>query len=35
MKDVLVNILLSDIISKDLKKCGFKFVGIIVVYVYM
>ena len=35
LKDVPANTSLSDMISKDLKKRGFKFVGSIVVYAHM
>lgn len=35
LKDVPANTVLSDILSKDLKKRGFKFVGTTVVYAHM
>lgn len=35
MKDIPANTLLSDTISKDLKKRGFKFVGSTVIYAHM
>lgn len=35
MEDVPANTELSDIISKDLKKRGFKFIGTTIVYAYM
>ena len=35
LNDIPANTLLSDVISKDLKKRGFKFVGSTVVYAHM
>lgn len=35
MGEVFVSIELLEKISKDLKKCGFKFVGFVIVYFYL